>query len=160
MLNFFKGANSEIYSPQTGACVPLSEVPDTVFADKVLGDGIAIKPTDDTVFSPVDGTIVQVAHTFHAIGIEGNDGVEILVHLGINTVELKGEGFNCHVKVGDKVKKGDKLMDMDRAFIESKGYNTISPCIVTNMDCISKFEIKTGNVSAKENVVITYKKNK
>lgn len=158
MFNFFKGGNSEIVAPQTGSCVALTEVPDAVFADKVLGDGVAIKPTEDVVFSPINGTIVQVAHTFHAIGIEGSDGIEILLHLGINTVELKGDGFNCHVKVGDKVKKGDKLIDMDRAFIESKGYNTISPCIITNMDSIDKFEIKTGDVKAKENVVISYKK--
>lgn len=158
MFNFLKSGNSEITAPQTGVCVALTEVPDDVFAEKVLGDGIAIKPIADSVFSPVNGTIIQVAHTFHALGIEGDDGVEILVHLGINTVELKGEGFKCYVKVGDKVKKGDKLMDMDRAFIESKGYNTISPCIITNMDSISKLEINTGAVKAKESAVISYKK--
>lgn len=158
MFNFFKSGNSEIVAPQTGSCVALTEVPDAVFADKILGDGVAIKPTEDAVFSPINGTIVQVAHTFHAIGIEGSDGIEILLHLGINTVELKGDGFNCHVKVGDKVKKGDKLIDMDRAFIESKGYNTISPCIITNIDSIDKFEIKTGDVKSKESIIISYKK--
>lgn len=157
MFNFLKGSGNQIFAPQTGTAVNLNEVPDGVFADKVLGDGIAIKPSDDAVYSPVNGTVIQIAHTFHALGIESNDGVEILIHLGINTVELKGEGFKCHVEVGQKVKKGDKLMDMDRALIESKGYNTISPCIITNMDVITKIETTTGEVKGTETSVITYK---
>lgn len=157
MFNFLKNNNSrEICSPQTGRAVSLSEVPDDVFAQKILGDGIAIEPTEDVVCSPVDGTVIQIAHTFHALGIQSDDGLEILIHLGINTVELKGEGFKCHVEVGQKVKKGDKLMDMNRAFIESKGYKTISPCIITNMDTVTKIEPAPGEVKAGETKVITY----
>lgn len=158
MFGFLKNSNGELSAPQTGIAVPIADVPDDVFAGKILGDGVGIKPTEDGVYSPVDGTVIQIAHTFHAFGIQSNDGLEILVHLGINTVELNGEGFNCHAIVGQKVKKGDKIMDMDRAFIESKGYNTISPCIITNMDDIVKFDTNIGEVKGGETVVITYKK--
>ena len=83
MLNFLKGKQLEIAAPLTGKVIPVTEVPDPVFAEKVLGDGIAVDPTEGTVYSPVDGTIFQIAHTFHAMGIESDDGLEILVHLGI-----------------------------------------------------------------------------
>ena len=106
MLNFLKGKQLEIAAPLTGKVIPVTEVPDPVFAEKVLGDGIAVDPTEGTVYSPVDGTIFQIAHTFHAMGIESDDGLEILVHLGIDTVKLEGKGFQSFVEVGQKVKKG------------------------------------------------------
>ena len=87
MLNFLKGKQLEIAAPLTGKVIPVTEVPDPVFAEKVLGDGIAVDPTEGTVYSPVDGTIFQIAHTFHAMGIESDDGLEILAHLVIDTVK-------------------------------------------------------------------------
>ena len=108
MLNFLKGKQLEIAAPLTGKVIPVTEVPDPVFAEKVLGDGIAVDPTEGTVYSPVDGTIFQIAHTFHAMGIESDDGLEILVHLGIDTVKLEGKGFQSFVEVGQKVKKDRK----------------------------------------------------
>ena len=149
---------NRLVSPQNGECIPIEQVPDPVFAEKILGDGIAIKPSDNNVYSPCDGTIVQIAHTFHALGIESDDGLEILVHLGINTVELKGEGFTCFVKVGQHVKSGDKLMEMDCSFVESKGLSTISPCLITNMDSVTNYDCHCGKVKAGETAIITYKK--
>ena len=136
MLNFLKGKQLEIAAPLTGKVIPVTEVPDPVFAEKVLGDGIAVDPTEGTVYSPVDGTIFQIAHTFHAMGIESDDGLEILVHLGIDTVKLEGKGFQSFVEVGQKVKKGDKIMEMDIGFIREQGLSPMSPCIITNLDAI------------------------
>jgi sugar PTS system EIIA component len=157
-MGLFSKGNLKVMAQQTGEAVAITDVPDPVFAEKVLGDGIAIIPSNNEVLSPISGTIVQIAHTLHAIGIEGDEGVEILVHLGIDTVRLNGDGFTCHVEVGQHVAAGDKLMDMDIAAIEAKGYKTISPCIITNMDDIRNLGLEIGNVTGGQTTVMTYKK--
>ena len=102
-----------IASPVNGKVVKIDEVPDSVFADKILGDGVAIIPDDGKFVSPVEGEIVSIADSLHAIGIETVDGVELIIHIGLDTVKLEGKGFSVHVNVGDKVKKGDDLVDVD-----------------------------------------------
>ena len=158
MLNFQKGKQLEIAAPLTGKVIPVTEVPDPVFAEKVLGDGIAVDPTEGTVYSPVDGTIFQIAHTFHAMGIESDDGLEILVHLGIDTVKLEGKGFQSFVEVGQKVKKGDKIMEMDIGFIREQGLSPMSPCIITNLDAIKSMTACPGPAEGGRTAAITYKK--
>ena len=158
MLNFLKGKQLEIAAPLTGKVIPVTEVPDPVFAEKVLGDGIAVDPTEGTVYSPVDGTIFQIAHTFHAMGIESDDGLEILVHLGIDTVKLEGKGFPSFVEVGQKVKKGDKIMEMDIGFIREQGLSPMSPCIITNLDAIKSMTACPGPAEGGRTAAITYKK--
>ncbi|GKH47234.1 MULTISPECIES: PTS sugar transporter subunit IIA [Anaerotruncus] len=158
MLNFLKGKQLEIAAPLTGKVIPVTEVPDPVFAEKVLGDGIAVDPTEGTVYSPVDGTIFQIAHTFHAMGIESDDGLEILVHLGIDTVKLEGKGFQSFVEVGQKVKKGDKIMEMDIGFIREQGLSPMSPCIITNLDAIKSMTACPGPAEGGRTAAITYKK--
>ncbi len=148
----------KIVAQQSGKAISIEEVPDPVFSGKVLGDGVGIVPSSGEVLSPVSGTVAQVAHTMHALGIESDDGLEILVHLGIDTVKLNGEGFTCHVEVGQHVNAGDKLMDMDLDFIQSKGLSTISPCIITNLDAVKNLEIFAGSVTAGETPVMSYKK--
>lgn len=143
---------------QSGTAVNITEVPDPVFAQKVLGDGIAIIPSSNEVFAPCTGTIAQVASTLHAVGIESDDGLEVLVHLGIDTVNLKGEGFTCYVKVGQHVKAGEKIMEMDVELIKSKNLNPISPCIITNMDDIVELKLSTGVTIGGETTVINYQK--
>lgn len=155
---FSRDKKYAMLAQQTGRAIVISEVPDPVFSNKVLGDGIAIIPISNEVYSPVCGLVAQIAHTFHAIGIESDDGLEILVHLGIDTVKLNGEGFTCYVEAGQHVSAGDILMDMDLEFIKSQGYNVISPCIVTNMDEVKSFEFKTGDVTGGKTAVMTYKK--
>lgn len=98
-----------ILSPLTGTAVALEEVPDPVFSQKIIGDGIAIIPQDGKLVSPIDGEVVSVAETLHAYGLRSEDGIEVMVHFGLETVALKGEYFTCHVKQGDKVKAGDLL---------------------------------------------------
>ena len=124
----------------------------------MLGDGIAVDPTEGTVYSPVDGTIFQIAHTFHAMGIESDDGLEILVHLGIDTVKLEGKGFQSFVEVGQKVKKGDKIMEMDIGFIREQGLSPMSPCIITNLDAIKSMTACPGPAEGGRTAAITYKK--
>ena len=158
MLNFLKGKQLEIAAPLTGKVIPVTEVPDPVFAEKVLGDGIAVDPTEGTVYSPVDGTIFQIAHTFHAMGIESDDGLEILVHLGIDTAKLEGKGFQSFVEVGQKVKKGDKIMEMDIGFIREQGLSPMSPCIITNLDAIKSMTACPGPAEGGRTAAITYKK--
>ncbi|MBC3938057.1 PTS glucose transporter subunit IIA [Anaerotruncus massiliensis (ex Liu et al. 2021)] len=158
MLNFLKGKQLEIAAPLTGKVIPVTEVPDPVFAEKVLGDGIAVDPTEGAVYSPVDGTIFQIAHTFHAMGIESDDGLEILVHLGIDTVKLEGKGFQSFVEVGQKVKKGDKIMEMDIGFIREQGLSPMSPCIITNLDAIKSMTACPGPAEGGRTAAITYKK--
>lgn len=124
----------EIASPLDGTAVALSEVPDPVFGGGVMGPGVAIEPTGNTVVSPGAGTVAAAQPTGHAFGLELDNGVELLIHVGIDTVNLKGEGFEVHVKAGDRVEQGTPLVTFDRAVIEKAGYPLITPVIVLNGD--------------------------
>ena len=110
-------------SPMKGKVLPVTESTDEMFASKMLGDGIAIDPTDGTVYAPCDGTVSLLFPTKHAVGIKSADGIELLIHVGINTVQLDGEGFEAFVTQGDTVKKGDKLLKTDLDFIRKKELN-------------------------------------
>lgn len=125
--------NKEIIaSPLTGNVIPLKNVKDDAFAQGALGNGIGIIPSEGKVVAPVDGTISVLFPTLHAIGITSDSGVELLIHIGLNTVQLNGEGFKAHVKQGDKVRKGQLLLDIDLKAIEKAGYSTETPIIITN----------------------------
>ncbi|KIY22265.1 MULTISPECIES: PTS sugar transporter subunit IIA [Mesobacillus] len=124
----------QILAPITGKAVHLNEVPDPVFSEKMMGDGLAIEPAEGIVVAPVDGEIIQVFPTKHAIGIRARNGAEILIHIGLETVSLKGEGFETHVKQGDQVKAGQKLVTFDMEIIREKAKSTITPIIITNTD--------------------------
>ena len=123
-----------IISPVTGEVVDLTEVPDPVFSEKLMGDGIAIIPSLGEVCSPVDGEVVQIFETKHAISIRSEKGLEIILHIGLETVNLKGKGFKSYVKENKKVKAGDKLISFDLDLIKSEGYNLITPLVLVNMD--------------------------
>lgn len=151
-----KNENTAFVATQTGKAVPLSEVPDEAFAQKMLGDGVAILPSEGTVVSPMDGEIVTVLDSLHAYGIKTKDGLDLLVHIGINTVELKGEGFKCFVKEGDKVKAGDKLAEVDLALLKEKDYPAYTPILITNMDAVKSVEPVLGETKAGETTILTY----
>lgn len=121
-----------LYAPMEGDIIPLEEVTDPVFSEKMMGDGIAIMPTNGTVVAPANGTIVQVAPTKHAIGIRTEDGAEILIHVGLDTVELNGAPFTVHVEVDDTVSVGQSLLTADLEKIHQAGKDTVTPMIVTN----------------------------
>ncbi|MCP3027407.1 PTS glucose transporter subunit IIA [Halobacillus sp. A5] len=122
----------EVVAPVNGRVVDLKEVPDPVFAEKMMGEGLAVKPADGEVFSPVEGEVVQLFPTNHAIGLKTRNGVEVLIHIGLETVSMEGEGFKPHVSQGDKVKAGDKLITFDKGLVEEKAKSSITPIIITN----------------------------
>lgn len=137
----------EFLAPMSGELIDITQVDDVTFAEKYLGDGVAIRPTNGNVVAPVDGKIIQVFHTKHALGIESK-GVELLIHIGINTVELKGEGFEVYVEEGDKVKAGDLLVKVDLDLVREKGYQTDTAIVVTNMDDIKSINKKENGLVA------------
>ncbi|QIK69568.1 PTS glucose transporter subunit IIA [Erysipelothrix sp. HDW6C] len=136
-----KSIDHQINAFTSGTVIPLKDVPDQVFAQGYMGEGVAIEPTDNNIYAPCDGVLTVVFPTGHAYGISREDGVELLVHLGIDTVELNGQGFTVLVKKGDKVKRGDKLAIVDWDFIKSQGKSTISPLIVTSGQAITITDI-------------------
>ncbi|MGQ0453528.1 glucose PTS transporter subunit IIA, partial [Bacillus sp. SS-TM] len=133
-----------IVAPLTGAVKNIEEVPDPVFAGRMMGDGVAIDPTEGVVVSPVDGEIVQLFHTKHAIGIKAKNGTEILIHVGLETVKMEGEGFEAHVSEGQAVKAGDKLISFDLELIREKAKSTITPIVITNTDAAESIKTTVG----------------
>ena len=123
---------TEIFSPLTGRVIPLKDISDPVFSQEMMGKGVAIEPTDGKVVSPITGTVVMVFDTHHAIGLKSEEGVEVLIHVGMDTVELKGKGFTPHVQNGDRVSVGDLLVEADLAFIQEAGYSIVTPVVITN----------------------------
>ncbi|MGP4042428.1 PTS sugar transporter subunit IIA [Gracilibacillus sp. D59] len=149
LKNLFKkkAANTDLIAPLTGKVIPLDQVPDQVFSQKMMGDGIAIEPTDKQVVSPVDGEVVDVFKTKHAISLKTEGGAEILVHMGLETVELDGKGFDIQVENGQKVKKGDPLAIFDIDTIIAEGFKTVTPIILLNGE-----EFAMSNVAGEQTV--------
>jgi len=167
MFGFFKKNKTddtpnkqELLAVQNGTIVKLQTLPDPVFAEKMLGDGFAILPTNDgTVCSPIDATVEEVQDTLHAYCLHTNDGLDILVHIGINTVSLNGEGFTPKVKKGDKVKAGDVLALVDLDFIKSKDLPTHTVVLITNIDDVKDFQVNTDiQAVSGETLAMTYSK--
>lgn len=147
---------AEFSAPITGNVIPMEQVPDPAFSQKMMGDGFAIEPTEGVVQSPVDGIVEVVFPTGHAVGLRSDDGSEILIHLGIDTVELNGKGFEVSVKQGDRVKSGDVLVKVDLDYVKSAGKKTVSPVIFTSGEKITL--LKKGMVSRGEKSVIRIEK--
>lgn len=156
MFNFFKGKEkgNVLYAPCKGKVVPLTEVPDPTFSEKLLGDGFAVIPTEGKVYASADAEVIMVFDTLHAITLTSSQGAEILIHIGLDTVTLKGAPFTAHVAAGDKVKKGDLLMDVDLDKIKEAGLNTITPVLICNTDDYEKISLqKEGDVLPDEAVL-------
>ncbi len=132
LSKLFKKRKLEIYAPVNGQIVPLDQVPDPVFSEKMMGEGIAIMPDKGNIHAPVEGTVVLVSDTKHAIGLRSNDGTEILIHIGLETVALKGEGFTVLVAAGDKVSVGQSLIEVDWDYIREHAKSIITPIVITN----------------------------
>lgn len=160
MLNFFrKGKELEIVSPVNGVCVSLSQVPDKMFSQKMLGDGIAFVYDDEVVSAPCDGVITMIAKTKHAFGIQASNGAEVLIHIGLNTVSLEGKGFEMLVHENQIVKVGDNVLKVNQSLFKENGLTLITPVVVTNTE---EFEfskkIKDMSVQRGEVVLSLYKK--
>jgi len=150
---FFKKKNEEIYSPSAGTVIELEKVEDPVFSQKIMGDGFSVKPSSSEVFSPVEGVISNIFPTKHAIGVKTKNGLEILIHIGINTVELNGEGFNIFAKEGNSVTPQTKLVEIDPEILKKNGYSSDIMVIITNMDKVNKFIFqKKGVVNCGETI--------
>ncbi len=146
--------NLIVFSPIEGNAISLDKVNDGVFSEGMLGKGVAIEPSVGRAVSPINGVVSTVFETKHAIGLTSDDGVEILIHIGIDTVKLNGEHFNTHVKAGDKVKVGDILVEFDIEKIKEAGYPIVTPVIITNTDSYENIEtLADGSVKEKEKLL-------
>lgn len=155
MFDFLKREETEIVAPVDGTCIRLEDVKDETFASGGMGAGFAVEPSGETVVAPVDGEIVMIPETRHSFGIRTKNGEEVLVHIGLNTVLMLGEGFEALAEQGDAVKAGDPVIRFDKALIESREKNlttivtfTSGPVKKVELDCYGK-EVKAGEVLAK-----------
>lgn len=146
MGNIAQEMSKGVYAPLNGKVVSLDEVPDPVFADKVLGEGCAIIPTDGKIYSPVNGVVSSVAETLHAYGFTSDEDLEVLIHFGLETVSLKGQGFTAHVKEGDKVKVGDLIAEVNMDLIREKELNTITPVLICGGADEEELRVTLGDV--------------
>lgn len=145
MFGFSKKKVLRLRRVMKGEIVSISEVPDAVFSQKMLGDGFAVKPTEGEVKAPVSGKIIQIFPTNHAFGILTEDGIEVLVHIGIDTVELKGEGFKRVMQTNQYVNEGDTVIEVDLALVASKGKSTVTPVVITSKDKVKKMKVHIGS---------------
>lgn len=140
-------------APLSGKLLPLSQVPDQAFSQKIMGDGFAIDPIDGKVLSPVDATVVQIFRTGHAIGLETDTGVEILIHVGIDTVKLNGKGFTALVQNGQRVKAGQELIHFDLELVKGAAPSVITPIVFTNMERVACLQARSkGDAKAGEEI--------
>lgn len=152
MFTIFKKKQIEVFSPLKGTFVPIEKVQDEVFSKKVLGDGFAIMPTSRTVLSPVDGEIKMIFPTHHALGISTKEGIEMMIHIGIDTVNENGEGFQNHVHIDQTVKSGEPLISFNLDGLREKGYDMTTMVIITGsnsfdmINMIKEQEVDTNTV--------------
>ncbi len=153
MFNLFKSkVDKNIYAPVKGKCIDITEVNDIGFASLSMGDGIAIIPDTHIIAAPCDGTVQMIFRTGHAFGIKADNGFEILIHIGIDTVNLEGKGFNVHVKQGDKVKAGDQVISFDKTYVENSSIDMTTMTIFTSgmteevcLECYEK-QVNQGDI--------------
>lgn len=161
-MGFFKklfGKNTDdFYAPLAGKAVPISEVPDPTFAEGMLGNGIAIEPAEGKVYAPCDATVDMMFTTGHAVSLVADNGAEILIHVGLETVSLEGKPFTVHAANGDKVKKGQLLIEVDLDAVKAAGLPTITPMVVCNTDEYPTFDTFVGKDVTNEDVVIALAK--
>src|SRR4051812_1056054 len=144
-----------ILAPLSGQVWPLERVPDPVFAQKMVGDGLSIDPTDAVVLAACDGEVVALHAAGHAITVRTSEGIEILTHVGIDTVTLKGEGFRPRVSVGDKVRAGDTLIEFDLDFVATHAKSLLTQVVVANSERVTGWERASGFVSAGTDTLFT-----
>ncbi len=153
---FFRKTKVQLAAPVTGNLIPLEQVKDQAFAQKMLGDGVAFLPETGELVAPCDGEISYVPDTAHAIALTETHGLEILLHIGLNTVEQQGQGFKALVKTGDKVKAGQVLLTFDRDALQARGCDLSTPMVITNGDKVAKLEKGAqGPVSAGKDICLT-----
>ena len=154
----FGKKTDDFYAPMAGKAVPITEVPDPTFAEGMLGNGIAIEPAEGKVYAPCDATVDMMFTTGHAVSLVADNGAEILIHVGLETVSLEGKPFTVHAANGDKVKKGQLLIEVDLDAVKAAGLPTITPMVVCNTDEYPTFNTFVGKDVTNEDVVIALAK--
>ena len=144
-------------APVSGEVIGIEKVPDQVFSQKIIGEGFAVIPDNGSIVSPANGTVTEVSETLHAYCITSDDGLEILVHIGIDTVELKGSGFTAQVHRGDKVSVGTPLSTADLKKISESGFKTVTVVVITNSDRLKSFSVSEQKNAAAGAPVFIYK---
>jgi len=150
----FGKKTDDFYAPMAGKAVPIADVPDPTFAEGMLGNGIAIEPAEGKVYAPCDATVDTMFPTGHAVSLVADCGAEILIHVGLETVSLEGKPFKVHAANGDKVKKGQLLIEVDLDAVRAAGLPTITPMVVCNTDEYSTFNTNVGKTVSNDDVVI------
>ncbi|WP_343192649.1 PTS glucose transporter subunit IIA [Buchnera aphidicola (Taiwanaphis decaspermi)] len=148
----------KIISPLSGTIIEIEKVPDKVFSDKIVGDGIAIIPRGKRIVSPCDGKIGKIFNTNHAFSIKSTEGVEIFVHFGIDTVKLNGLGFNRIAKEGQNVKQGDLIIEYDLKILSKKAKSIITPVIISNIEKIKKIKKSEGKTISGKSIIMYLEK--
>nr|WP_294495374.1 PTS glucose transporter subunit IIA [uncultured Mediterraneibacter sp.] len=157
MFNLFRKKENKcvIGSPVKGKAIPLKEVSDPTFAEEILGKGAAVIPSEGRIYAPADGEIGMVFETLHAVSMTTDSGAEVLIHVGLDTVQMNGEGFTGHVKAGDHVKKGDLLLEVDLEKVKAAGYDTVTPVLICNTPDYESVEgAGSGDVNAGDDLII------
>ena len=151
MFNLFKKPET-LNASVSGTVIPITEVEDEVFSQKMMGDGYAIRPTDGVIYAPTDGVVTQAFKTKQAVVFHTNNGIDLLIHVGLDTVELKGDGLTIHVSDGQKVKAGEPLITADFDYIKEQGKKTDVIVVLMNPDKINSFDVTYGEIAANEPV--------
>ena len=158
LKKLFGKKTDDLYAPISGKAVPISEVPDPTFAEGMLGNGIAIEPAEGKVYAPCDATVDMMFDTGHAVSLVADCGAEVLIHVGLETVSLEGKPFTVHVANGDKVTKGQLLLEADLEAIKAAGLPTITPMLICNTDDYPTFNTFVGKEVTNEDVGIALAK--
>ena len=154
----FFGQSKTVLAPIRGKVPAQADIPDETFAQGILGPGCGVEPTGDTVYAPFDGTVTQVPESLHAVGMMSDDGIELLIHVGMDTVEMKGQGFTSLTKEGAKVKAGTPLLKVDLEAIRAAGHPTATALIVTNSDDLPEISVVANGDAAAGTPVFKFKK--
>lgn len=157
LKNLFSQPGITIASPVSGTVVPLTEVPDPTFAQGILGPGAAVQPSEGRIVAPANGTVDMMFDTGHAVSMTTSEGAELLIHVGIDTVQLEGKHYKACCKAGQQVKKGDVLIEFDPAAIKAEGYQIVTPILVCNPDAFTVEPAAGGTVAAGD-ALLTLKK--
>lgn len=147
-----------VYAPVDGTLIPLAEFPDDVFSQGVLGHGCGLLPRGNTVLAPFNGSVIQAVDTLHAVGLVSEDGLEVLIHVGVDTVDMAGRGFKYHVKAGQKVRLGEPLIEFDSDVIQAAGHSNAIAVVVTNGDEFSKVELQESGTVKQGTLILKGKK--
>ena len=150
-----KSKEEELGAPVDGEAVPIREVSDPTFGEEILGKGVAIRPTGNQIYSPCDATVDLMFDTGHAVSLKADCGAEVLIHVGLETVSLKGEHFTTHAKTGDHVKAGQLLIEFDREAVAAAGFDTITPMVICNTADYKEVNAHTGAAVSEGDTILT-----